>query len=77
MRYFCRMPIDWTETGKLKWGKYDLFFEELYGKNWQYGMMIMIIIIIIATMHLLCLMEGLLILKVLICLDNLKRNLLT
>jgi hypothetical protein len=34
---FCRMPIDWTENGKVKWEKYDLFFEELYGKNWQFG----------------------------------------
>lgn len=35
--FFCRMPIDWTENGKVKFDKYDLFFEELYGKNWQFG----------------------------------------
>ncbi len=34
---FCRMPFDWTENGKIKWDKCDLFFEELYGKNWQSG----------------------------------------
>lgn len=34
---FCRMPQEWTEGSKLKWEKYDLFFDELYGKNWQAG----------------------------------------
>ncbi len=29
---FCRMPIDWTDNGKVKWEKYDLFLKNFMEK---------------------------------------------
>ncbi len=34
---YARVPDKWIENGELKKGKEELFFENMYGRNWRLG----------------------------------------